>query len=150
MEFTRPYSPRVSAIMRCIRQDLHSDLSLRRVAKQIGLSYSRAITVFRTETGFTMRQYAVWLRLKAAIFAVAKGLSLTDAAHAAGFADSPHFARRFKECFGLPASAILKKNGIRLVYDESDLRLEDGCVTSAVEVDVDRRRECDRVYTIAV
>ena len=37
---------------------------------------------------------------------VAKGKSLTTAAHEAGFADSAHFSRTFKRMFGIPAAAL--------------------------------------------
>jgi AraC-like DNA-binding protein len=47
-----------------------------------------------------------WLRLIRAVDAHAGGLSLTEAAHAAGFADSAHLSRTFKRMFGMPAASL--------------------------------------------
>jgi AraC-like DNA-binding protein len=38
----------------------------------------------------------------------AEGRNLTEAAHAAGFADSAHFSRAFKRNFGLPATTLTR------------------------------------------
>jgi AraC-like DNA-binding protein len=37
-----------------------------------------------------------------------QGRNLTEAAHQAGFSDSPHFSRIFRRTFGLPATTLTR------------------------------------------
>jgi AraC-like DNA-binding protein len=58
--------------------------------------------LFRAGTGLPLRRYALLLRLRAALAVALRGATLTEAAHAAGFSDSAHLSRTFREHFGLP------------------------------------------------
>lgn len=81
----------------------------RDLARWTSLSGSRAQHLFKEETGVSFTQYLKWLRITEAVkYACVSGSNLTEAAHAAGFSDSPHFSRIFKEMFGLPPSAVLQ------------------------------------------
>jgi AraC-like DNA-binding protein len=73
-------------------------------AHAAGLSASRFQHLFTREVGVPFRRYRGWQRLRGAIRAAASGLSLTDAAYAAGFADQAHFSRTFRATFGAPPS----------------------------------------------
>jgi AraC-like DNA-binding protein len=73
-------------------------------ATAAGLSTSRFQHLFTREVGVPFRRYRGWQRLRGAIRAAASGLSLTDAAYAAGFADQAHFSRTFRATFGAPPS----------------------------------------------
>lgn len=44
----------------------------------------------------------------AAVRACGEGASLTEAAHAAGFANSAHFSSAFRDMFGMMPSDLLK------------------------------------------
>jgi AraC-like DNA-binding protein len=45
-------------------------------------------------------------------------MSLTEAADAAGFADSAHFSRTFRAMFGLTPSQILKRSkSVQIISD---------------------------------
>ena len=51
------------------------------------------------------RPYVLWLRIECALARYVAGKTLTEASHAAGFADSAHLSRTFKRMFGVaPAS----------------------------------------------
>ena len=77
------------------------------LAATIGVSTSRLTHVFTTEVGIPLRSYARWLRLVRATERLADGASITDASHAAGFADAAHFSRTFKAMFGLAPSEVM-------------------------------------------
>jgi len=62
--------------------------------------------VFTRSVGVPLRPYVRWLRLQRAAAELTTGSSVTDAAHAAGFADAAHLTRTFREMFGATPSAI--------------------------------------------
>ena len=74
------------------------------VAARVGVSTSRLTHLFTDQVGIPLRRYVLWLRLQIAITRVQAGDDLTDAAHAAGFADSAHLTRTCRDMFGLPPS----------------------------------------------
>ncbi len=76
------------------------------VAARVGVSASRLTHLFTDQVGIPLRRYVLWLRLQAVITRVKAGDDLTDAAHAAGFADSAHLSRTCREMFGLPPSVM--------------------------------------------
>lgn len=86
------------------------------LAAQVGISASRLTHLFTEQVGVPLRRYVLWSRLRIAISEVQAGSDLTDAAHAAGFADSAHLTRTTREMFGLPPSALSR----HLSWDDLD------------------------------
>jgi AraC-like DNA-binding protein len=83
---------------------------LAHLARSAGLSPSRYAHVFSAQTGMPVRPYLRWLRLQHALIEVARGASLTNAAHAAGFSDSAHLSRTFRKTFGVKPNVLLHPN----------------------------------------
>jgi len=77
----------------------HGDLA--RLARDAGLSPRQMRHAFARDVGLSMRAYIRWQRVRRAIAAVESGANLTAAAVAAGFADSAHLSRVFREQFGM-------------------------------------------------
>lgn len=75
-------------------------LDARALARAVGLSQSRAAHLFRDEIGAPIRSFLLWSKLRRAFTGIAQGLSLTEAAHHGGFADSAHFSRTCVRMFG--------------------------------------------------
>jgi AraC-like DNA-binding protein len=103
---TVEHDRRVRQIIKWANDNLDRTPGIRDAADGTGLSASRASHLFVEETGLPFRTYVLWLRLIRAVESHARGLSLTEAAHAAGFADSAHLSRTFKRMFGIPAAAL--------------------------------------------
>ena len=77
------------------------------LAAEVGLSVGRLTHVFSDEIGVPVRSYARWMRLVHAVERLARGDTITAAAHQAGFADAAHFSRTFRAMFGLtPTEAV--------------------------------------------
>lgn len=81
---------------------------LEEAAKAACLSASRLTHLFSSEVGMPFRRYVLWVRLRLAVQAVSAGANLTEAAIGAGFSDSAHLSRVFRQSFGLPPSALLR------------------------------------------
>lgn len=87
--------------------DLYSaERPIARIASLVELSPSRLRHLFQTQVGVSLKRYRVWQRLMAALRASAMGVSLTEAAHTAGFADSAHLSRVYRATFGLKPSQV--------------------------------------------
>jgi AraC-like DNA-binding protein len=99
---------RISAALRQMRDRPHRAHPLTDLAERAGLSASRFLHLFKAETGVPLRRYRLWNRMGAAVRACGQGASLTEAAHAAGFASSAHFSSAFRDMFGMTPSDLLK------------------------------------------
>lgn len=73
-----------------------------------GLSRSRLRHLFVAQTEVPFRRHRVQRKLDTAISLAASGLSLTDAAHEAGFSDSAHLSRAFRDMYGIAPSKLLQ------------------------------------------
>ena len=92
-------------------------LTVRDLAGTVGLSESRLAALFRKGTGVPIRPFVLWTRLQLAVETAGRGASLTQAAHAAGFADSAHLARTFRRMFGTTLSGSVRR--LRIILLES-------------------------------
>lgn len=84
-------------------------VSLEEIAEQVHLSPSRFLHLFKIQTGISYRRAQNWNRLQLALESGMQG-NLTEMAHAAGFSDSAHFSRSFKENFGFSPKEVLKNS----------------------------------------
>ena len=89
-----------------INANLAGTLTLSRVASEACLSPSRFRHVFVEVTGMTFQLYVLWRRVMRVWTLLAAGVSLSTAAHAAGFADAAHLTRTSRTMFGFPPSAL--------------------------------------------
>lgn len=105
-EPSRPLDRRVRAMIDHIRANLEDAPTLSAAARAACLSPSRARHLFAAETGLPFKAFVLWQRLERAVEHYAAGLTLTEAAHGAGFADSAHLSRTFRRTFGIPASQL--------------------------------------------
>ena len=84
-------------------------VSLDAVAASVRLSPSRFLHLFTTSVGVPLRPYVLWLRLQCGARELARGMSVTDASHAAGFSDAAHFTRTFRRMIGATPRQVLRR-----------------------------------------
>jgi AraC family transcriptional regulator len=107
-----------------IGANLASPLTLDEVASHVFLSPSRFRHLFAEQTGMGLRPYVLWRRFLHIWNLVMRGVSLSTAAHSAGFADAAHLTRTSKRMFGFAPSAMqLVANPPPAASSESDSRL---------------------------
>lgn len=88
------------------RAELPNNLS--QFAKEAALSPSRLRHRVAEIVGMPFRPYLRWIRLQRAMKLAAAGATLTQAAHAAGFADAAHLSRTMRRHFGISLSHLHK------------------------------------------
>ena len=98
---------RIARSLATLPHPLPESVTVANLAKHVGLSSSRYAHLFRAHTGMPLRPYLRWLRLQQALAEVAGGANLTEAAYAAGFADSAHLSRSFRRTFGIRPNILL-------------------------------------------
>ena len=107
--------PRVERALSALDQQLAGKVSAQALAETAHLSLSQLERLFTHQLGVPVRRLVVWRRLRVALQLALGGSTLTEAAHAAGFADSAHFSRTMKQLFGVTAGASLRQLDVRLL-----------------------------------
>ncbi|WP_010662520.1 helix-turn-helix domain-containing protein [Marinilabilia salmonicolor] len=98
---------RINKALGYLANHINRVVSLDEIAGICAISPDRFLHLFRGATGMTYRRAQLWARLTDAI-PLMNNYSLTETAHQAGFADSAHFSRTFRENFGFSPRQILK------------------------------------------
>jgi AraC-like DNA-binding protein len=108
---------RILDAVRRMRDEPCESHALAELCQRAGLSSSRFLHLFKEVTGVPLRRYRIWNRIGAAARAVARGESLTEAAHGAGFSSSAHFSSAFRDMFGMTPSELFARLPAALVRE---------------------------------
>ncbi|MGV0742406.1 AraC family transcriptional regulator [Mycolicibacterium sp. XJ870] len=81
------------------------------IAEDVALSSDYLGRLFKRQTGASFAATTRWARLLTALEHLARGESITDAAHLAGFADGAHAARVCRELTGIAPSELARVLG---------------------------------------
>lgn len=100
--------PRIREFIQLIKDCTDSEHSVSLYARQLGLSNSRLSHLFKENTGISLSGYMLLHKLQKATYFIFKGLSITDAAMAAGFDSPSHLAATSKRLLGMTAKDIRK------------------------------------------
>jgi len=98
---------RIQKLLQTLNECLHGECikpmqwRAAQVASQYALSESRFLHLFSEQLGIAWRPYLLWRRMMCAIQVLLNNNSATEAAHQAGFSDSAHLSRTFRNTFGM-------------------------------------------------
>jgi len=102
------YSPvRIKMDMRAIyiaqkiRKELPEISALDVYAREVGVSADRLSHLFKEELDIPIKSYILMEKVRRGGIYLMKGMSMAEASLEAGFADSAHFARSFKDFFAV-------------------------------------------------
>ncbi|MBK4989967.1 helix-turn-helix domain-containing protein [Pseudomonas sp. S36] len=109
----RLLDPRLQKALGHIRALGDQPLLARDLASSTALSLSQLERLFSGRLKLSVRRLVLWQRLRIALRLALEGSSLTDAAVAAGFADSAHFTRTVRRQFGLNPGTALRHLSLR-------------------------------------
>jgi AraC-like DNA-binding protein len=119
----RMFDPRIARVLARLKDSVSDSIvSSAELAAEVDLSEGRLIHLFAEQLGVPLRRYVLALRLRRILFFLSVGQNLTDAAQEAGFCDSAHLTRVYREMYGLPPSKMFRSPNvrIRLERDETD------------------------------
>lgn len=100
--------PRLAKALEHVRALGEQPLPAHELASIASLSVSQLERLFTRQLRVWVRRLVLWQRLRMAVQQALAGASLTQAALAAGFADSAHFSRSMRRHFGLTPSEIVR------------------------------------------
>jgi AraC-like DNA-binding protein len=103
----RPVDERLQRATAAIASTLGENQPIEAIAADVGLSASRLMALAREQLGTSLRTHRRWLRMFSVVRDYAAGASLTEAAHAAGFASSAHLSAASREALGIRPSQVL-------------------------------------------
>ena len=102
-----PPLPRVADAVRAIYADPMRRMPQDELAQRLGMERTRALRLFRAATGQGFREFKRWSAMQYAAQQMKQGALVRTAAMDAGFADTAHLSRAFRETFGLTPSAAI-------------------------------------------
>ncbi|MDP4163472.1 MAG: AraC family transcriptional regulator [Bacillota bacterium] len=106
--FNQPYT--VTRMMRYIEEHATTALKVESVARNADLSISRAVHLFKNHVGKTMIEYALEIRLSAAVERMKyTSMTLEQIAEDCGFGAYPYFHKVFKKKYGVSPGTYRRK-----------------------------------------
>ena len=84
-----------------IHQNFSRNISIKELAQLVNMSDFHLLRMFKVSTGFTPNDYLNYVRVEAAMSAIAQGKALIDIAHECGFSNQSHLNRVFKKWKGV-------------------------------------------------
>lgn len=97
----------IAEVVRAIYAEPMLRMSQDELARRLHMERTRALRCFKAATGQTFREFKKWSALQHAAQLMAQGALVRTAAMDAGFADTAHLSRVFREGFGLTPSAAI-------------------------------------------
>lgn len=102
-----PCMPRLATVIDDLTSDPMSRMTQFELADRLQMERTGALRLFKAVTGQTFRRFKQWSGLQHAARQVASGVLVRTAAMDAGFADTAHLTRTFRQSFGLTPSEAL-------------------------------------------
>lgn len=87
-------------IFNYIENNFNDDITLNKIASEVGLSITHFSRVFKNVSGMTFKQYLNYYKINKSISFLENGESITEAAIKSGFGDINTFIRNFKKYKG--------------------------------------------------
>ena len=104
----RIMDPRIGAVVALIQSSPNLPDDAGALAQRVGLSTSRFLHLFKTETGVSYRRLRAWKRARMLLPSINRPHNLAKLAQDIGYPDSTHFSHSIREYFGISPKDILR------------------------------------------
>lgn len=103
----------IENVKKYIDDNFASDVSLKYVADQVGLSSYYLSKLFKKEEGVNFKDYVIMVRMEKAMHLINEGrLNINEIACAVGYTNANYFSQAFHKYYGIPPKAC-QTRGIR-------------------------------------
>ncbi|GAB3094631.1 hypothetical protein G8770_01515 [Aestuariicella hydrocarbonica] len=114
--------PRIQHVVQRIRETSAENVSVKEFAREVAMSESGLIKLFRKHIGAPIRKHRLWYRLTNFIIFVMAGKSIPEATKLAGFSDASHLSKCYSGLIGVPVSvAFSRAIVIKCIVGDADL-----------------------------
>lgn len=135
----RGLDPRIQSVVESIRTEPCTHRLATDCAREVGLSFSRFVHLFKTQIGVSFRAFCAWKRARALLPFVATAHNLTDLALHIGYPDSTHFSHSIRRIYGLRPRDIVTGSRQLTVLGSGASRAIQLEVAATAGIDVDAR-----------
>jgi AraC-like DNA-binding protein len=111
---SRSLDARVTRVLEAIRKSDELRMPIEDAAGLGHLSPSRFAHLFKQQVGLPFRRYMLWRKLARAMLMIGRQQTISEAAHAADFADAAHLTRTFYQMFGMPPSVLMRGDFVEI------------------------------------
>jgi AraC-like DNA-binding protein len=123
----RALDPRVVKAMAQISGFAGEPVTAESCAKEVALSPSRFLHLFKEETGISFRSFRAWKRARHLLHFANQDLNLAHLAQDIGYPDSTHFSHSIRRFYGLKPRAIFSGSRDLAIYGSD--RVVDSALT---------------------
>jgi AraC-like DNA-binding protein len=118
--------PRIHHVIQRLRTTAAENVSVKELAKEVDMSESGLIKLFRKHVGAPIRKHRLWYRLMNFVILIMAGKSTAEAIPLAGFSDASHLSKSYSSLMGIPISiAFAQPPKIKCIV--SDAALQAAC-----------------------
>lgn len=121
----RCLDPRIQSVVSSIRAEPCTNRLATECAREVGLSFSRFVHLFKSQIGVSFRSFCAWKRARALLPFVATAHNLTDLALHIGYPDSTHFSHSIRRIYGLrPRDIVTGSRQLTVVGSAASLAMQ--------------------------
>lgn len=102
----RSLDQRIAKVADLLERKIDEQIGSNSCAREITLSASHFLRLFRESTGVQFRHYRMWKRARTWLHHIKTDASLTQIALNLGYPDSTHFSHSIRQTYGLPPRAM--------------------------------------------
>lgn len=93
-------NPHVTRVENYILSSYMHPIRVEQIARELGLDRRYLARIFKQETGQSMQDFLVEVRMKESLRLLGQGASVAEAAHMTGYEDVSNYSKMFKRHFG--------------------------------------------------